>query len=286
MNPAFQIFRGLSRVARNTPLQKMPWASRLHDRLHALVGGSQPPFRVGPFEVDVDARDRLLCKKLGLYGAYEPFQTSLMLDLLKPGDTFVDVGANVGLHTLWASRKLGPTGTVVAFEPDPDNLRFLRANLARNECTNVEVVAAAVSDRRGTADLYQNEHNRGNLSLSSHGDTGEYVAVPTQTLDESLTNHRNLALIKIDVEGAEPLVLDGATHTLQANPSCAIVIEIAPRLLSGFGFTPGDIERRLLDQGFEIHAIDEQRQVLRPCPIGSIDAASASGNVRNLLCLR
>jgi len=126
---------------------------------------------------------------------------------LRPGDLFVDVGANSGAYTLWAA-DLG--ANVIAIEPSPKAYRQLRKNLDLNGY-RVEVIAAAAGDRSGmitvTADLGTMNH----LSLDSHlaGDQ-----VPMITLDDVIGD-RDVAGVKVDVEGAERLVLNGATRALR-----------------------------------------------------------------------
>ncbi|HWZ58637.1 MAG TPA: FkbM family methyltransferase, partial [Gemmatimonadaceae bacterium] len=84
-------------------------------------------------------------------GTFERAEQDVFARTVRPGDVVYDLGANVGFYTLLAARLAGPTGRVVAFEPVPRNLGYLRRHIALNQCENVTVVAAAVSDRSGTA---------------------------------------------------------------------------------------------------------------------------------------
>ena len=85
----------------------------------------------------LNPRDRVITPSMLAYGTWEPVETSLLLDNLRPGDTVIDVGANVGYYTLLAARKVGPRGKVVAFEPDPESFSFLKRNVKANGFTNV-----------------------------------------------------------------------------------------------------------------------------------------------------
>lgn len=145
-----------------------------------------------------------------LNGTYEREQTALFQQLLRPGATVLDVGANVGYYTLLASVLAGDAGRVHAFEPEPKNAGFLRDHVRINRRRNVTVQQAAVSDRAGTA-----RFDFGGGSGTGHlADTGA-IEVRTLRLDDYCAEH-GLApsAIKIDVEGAEVSVLEGARETL------------------------------------------------------------------------
>ena len=145
-----------------------------------------------------------------LGGTYEPEQTRLFEEHVRPGATVLDVGAHVGYYTLLSAVLAGPSGRVVAFEPDPANASFLRRHVALNRLGQVTVEEAAVSDRAGTA-----RFGRGSGSGTGHlaGEGG--VEVRTVTVD-GVCGEQGLtpSAIKIDVEGAEAAVLRGARETL------------------------------------------------------------------------
>src|SRR5579863_2160017 len=85
---------------------------------------------------------------------YEPEVTARIQEIVKEGMTVCDVGANIGLITLLASRLAGPTGRVVAFEPVPDNAEILHGNIQRNGCQNVTVIEKAVGAKPGCAEIH------------------------------------------------------------------------------------------------------------------------------------
>jgi FkbM family methyltransferase len=145
-----------------------------------------------------------------LNGTYEREQTRLFEQLLRPGGVVLDVGANVGYYTLLASVLVGDGGAVHAFEPEPRNAEFLRRHLRINRRRNVTVQQAAVSDRAGTARFaFGSGTGTGHL-----GETGE-LEVRTLRLDDYCAEHALApAALKIDVEGAEMSVLQGARETL------------------------------------------------------------------------
>jgi FkbM family methyltransferase len=151
------------------------------------------------------------------------------------GGTFVDVGAYLGTATLAA---LGSGfASAVAVEPEPATVRLLRANVALNGADDrVRVVAAALSNRAGTADLDLGPGSRGKARLVAGPDDaarGETVEVALTSLDELGVEPAEIGLLWLDVEGHEAHVLEGAPRTLAVSPP--LVMELYPRLLARAG---------------------------------------------------
>lgn len=189
-------------------------------------------------------------------GTYERDTQKRLRRLLAPGNTFYDVGGNAGFFTLFGAHCVGPAGRVVAFEPNRANVAALRRHVALNGLDNVEIIEAAVSDSDGTAEFVMEESlEQGHLTSLGHpADLGagkQAVRIPTVSLDSLVASGRVRPpdVMKIDVEGAEFLVLQGARETLQKyRPS--LVIEFhnpdmdrrCPEFLLGLGYevTPND----------------------------------------------
>jgi len=184
------------------------------------------------------------------FRAYEVLPAKLILGRLKPGDVFVDVGANIGFYSLRARRRVGPGGRVIAFEPNPVILRRLRRNLELNEANGrVEVFDVALGDENGTATLYSSaQASHGESSLRDQGwHTVETCSIDVRKLDELAAgaNIARIDFLKIDVEGAEKLVFVGAAETIRkCVPS--ILLEVNSRAAARFGFEPLDATRFLL----------------------------------------
>jgi FkbM family methyltransferase len=160
-------------------------------------------------------------------GHYEPTETALMKTLLGQVDSFIDVGAHIGYYTCLA-RHLG--GRVIAVEPCPTNLRYLHANLIANGFEGVEVVPRVLATLTGVTELYG---FGGGASIIRGWKSGYPLpsrSVPTTTLDALLSNRLegDSLLIKIDVEGAEYAVLEGARETLARRPPPIWFVEIYP----------------------------------------------------------
>jgi FkbM family methyltransferase len=142
----------------------------------------------------------------------------LLKSLTPAGGTFVDIGANVGLYTCVMANHVGPTGSVVAFEPMPENIALLRRNIGVNRLSNVDVQPVGLSNRSGKAVLYVPlQHPGGPSAATQVCDPGGWRAVgdtSMTTLDQAFQGDR-LDLIKVDVEGHEVQVLEGAHSVIE-----------------------------------------------------------------------
>lgn len=144
-------------------------------------------------------------------GSYELEQTSLMSLSIGAGDTFVDIGAHHGYYTLMASRRVGAKGKVLAFEPDPVNYHLLEKHTTWNKLKNVELMEAAVGSENGTL-KFSKGTGTGTGHLADDGD----IEVSVVRLDDEVAQRKlKPTHLKIDVEGAELQVLEGATQTLK-----------------------------------------------------------------------
>lgn len=164
----------------------------------------------------------LLCDR-----GHEPLTLALLERLLHPGDIFVDVGANIGAFALRAAARVGSTGRVIAFEPNPAAQRRLRQNRALNPQLRVEVIEAAVSDHSGEVRLAQPEAgNLGGVRIDDQGEVRVRCA-PLSELLPSLKLTSPVQLLKIDVEGHETAVLRGLFQDPVLRPR-HIVFEFKP----------------------------------------------------------
>ncbi len=174
-------------------------------------------------------------------GRYEEGIVALMGRLLRPGDHFVDVGANVGYLTLVAARLVGPTGSVLAFEPLTTARTWLERNVALNNATQVTIRGDAVCDRTGTAVLNIGPAHHTSTSTLLAVTTGQGGAVvPCARLDDVVSVTPRVRLIKVDVEGVEHLVVEGARETLQTHHP-DLIVELngpdAAQALGRLGYT-------------------------------------------------
>jgi FkbM family methyltransferase len=174
----------------------------------------------------------LLQGTLLLFGMWEPDVSKVIERNLSPGDVFVDVGANVGYDTLLASGRVGPTGKVVAIEASPRTFRLLTRNLELNDAANVRAVNVAVFGRVAKLDLYEGvENNIGSMTTLGSRGGKRVTSVDAMPLDKILTADEisRLRLIKMDVEGAEPPILQNLLDALPLfPPTMDIIVEVSP----------------------------------------------------------
>jgi FkbM family methyltransferase len=211
--------------------------------------------------------DAIVSGSLAL-GCYETFVTDVLEALLRPGMTFFDVGANIGIYTALGARIVGRTGRVVAIEPGPANVAVIHETLRLNNFENVTVAARAAGDRAEQVSLYLCGDNPADHRL--HDPTGRrrQVTVETVTLD-ALAVECGLAradVVKIDTQGSEAAVFAGMAQLLAAKPSPVIVAEFWPWGLAQAGANPRELLNRITEAGFLVYEIDGDRRTVLPRP--------------------
>ena len=152
----------------------------------------------------------------GLLWRHETEARHLLPSIVRPGDIVLDIGAHHGLYTLLLAHLVGQEGVVHAFEPHPDNVHRLNENIELNRLSNTVVVPWAVSDSSGTALFnYGNSPFVSSLKRIS-GQKDDWHQVETVSVDDYLhdLDHQRVGFVKIDVRGAEDLVLRGMRNTL------------------------------------------------------------------------
>jgi len=172
-----------------------------------------------------------IARLLLLHGAYEASEIATVLALAKPGSTTIDVGANVGMYTVALATRIGSAGKVLAFEPVPQTSHRLRENIALNSLDNVEVFEAAAGECPGLADLQLADDSAyASMTGVKQGRAiGKRLSVRVTPLDEVWNDRQRpvVSFCKIDVEGAELSVLEGAKEML-ATCRPALLLEADP----------------------------------------------------------
>jgi FkbM family methyltransferase len=201
--------------------------------------------------MQLNIRD-LIQETILLDGVWDPLLTVFIRNTLKSNDVFVDVGANAGYFTLLAANCVGSSGKVLSIEPNPLIARQLRSNITRSQLENVFIEEAACSDSSDPLVLnLHDDSNSGRASVSRGNANGaDRVQVESITLDQLVSkyNLRQVTLVKIDVEGAEFMVLRGMGETISRFRPL-IVLELEAELLQGFSTTIDDVIQFL--QGFD-----------------------------------
>lgn len=163
--------------------------------------------------------DTVIGRSLRFYGEFAGDEVDSLLALARPGDHVLDLGANIGFHTLGLARTVGPSGRVTAIEPQRFCFQVLCANVIMNQHATVQCLRAAVGDSPGLCFVPVHEpttrHNAGATEVSLGAGEGPTDQVPLMTVD-SLGLSR-CDLIKIDTEGFEDRVIIGARNTIAAH---------------------------------------------------------------------
>lgn len=187
---------------------------------------------------------------------------------IRRDDTVYDIGANTGLYTLLGA-KACPKGEVVAFEPYPPNIDLLEQDIVRNQLQNTRIVDVVLSDSIGSIEFSQpgkDDVAYGSSAIEAT-ESEATIEVPTTTADQLIADDEIPApnVVKIDVEGSEPLVLEGLEKALSA-PSCrAVYCEVhlpggdKRPSVEDFGSSAEDIENQLQEFGFTVERLDSSR---------------------------
>lgn len=283
----YQRLRHTSVVLRRL-VDAVPGARALHRWLFQRVRPDELSVTIEGMQLLVDPRDEVVAAELLQHGVWEPFETSMFCSTVKPGMTVVDVGAHVGYYTLLAARRVGESGRVVAFEPDPSNCALLRRNVAQNGFADrVSVVQAAVGGETGSVTLFRDTFNLGAHSLERGNVVGaDSVRVPAVTLGRALASEGvdHIDVLKVDVQGAEAGVVAGADGLLRARPQ-RMFIELWPAGLARFGTNPKELLSDL-SVGATVSLIDASSRCLVECAVDEVvDQADPDESV-NLLVER
>ena len=198
----------------------------------------------------IENEEGVVAERLLAEGVWDLTITGLMENVLRPGMTFVDAGANIGYFSVIGSRLVGPSGRVFAVEPDPLNLRILHANLERHGCSNVTVLPVAAWSERTELDF----HRPADGAVSRVGqDDGSGLRVPADRLDDLIEGP--VDYVKVDCEFTDHLVVRGAEGLLESNPSLMISVEFVPWEEGHLGDRPADILDQYRSMGLHPYEI-------------------------------
>jgi FkbM family methyltransferase len=216
----------------------------------------------GGSKMTLDTSD-FLQRTLFAAGDFEPQIRQVIQKRLKPGDTFVDIGANVGFYSLCASKAVGPSGKVFAFEPAPATMSVLRTNISLNRAKNIQATQVALSDHTGETKLFlDTTNNSGATSLRASQNASQAVTVMLDSYDQYAAQHHipTPALVKIDVEGAESQVLRGMSNLLSQTDRPAMVIEISELSLTQIGSSKEELFAIMVKNGYRSTLLSQPRQ--------------------------
>lgn len=257
MRVTARIARALPQGARDSLYRLGPLSNLIRSMLTRAAPDKIAPVQVaaGPLagmQLQLDLRRE---KDLWL-GTYEPAVLQAIQDWVKPGMSVYDVGANIGYVSLALAKAVGKAGQVVAFEPLPENLDRLRANMALNSAgSRVQVVGSAVGARAAQEPFMRHASGGMGKLQTSKGRQIDYegtLTVDVIALDDWIKDResRPPELIKIDVEGGEGAVLEGLLDTLVNNHPTLLIELHGPEATA-------DIRQTLASTGYTLHAVDK-----------------------------
>ena len=236
------------------------------------------PDDLGALGFRCDLRDGIM-RDVCFTGRYEPQETALLQRILRPGMTFVDVGANWGYFTLIGAHLVGRRGRVVSVEADPAACCALRANCARNELDWVTVIEMAASDRPGTMSFQQYDAkatesgNYGLAATTTVVEHGRRLDVAGRALDDALDelNLDRVDLLKMDIEGGEGRALTGIGRRLVAHRVNQILLEVHPSHLRDQGSSAEQVVNELRGYGYKPWSIDHSVSATQRVAAGRLE---------------
>ncbi len=200
-------------------------------------------------------------------GQFEPAELSFVRRTVPPGGVFLDIGANAGIFTVTAAELVGNMGHVYAFEPGTAEKDLLSLNIKRNKLENVTTVNCAVSNRSGDAEFavsYDGAMN--SLRKTDHPgqQIKEWRTVKTTTVDEFVLERSipKVDFMKIDVEGAEKFVFEGARKLLVSSKNLTILFEASDLNAAAFGYTVKDFLSELRSGGLNLYYLDRDGSLI------------------------
>lgn len=218
-------------------------------------------------------------------GQWEPDVVDYLRRAVRPGMTVLDIGANIGIYTLLCAKQVGARGMVHSFEPTPATFARLERNVALNRLANVRINQVALSDQEGVTEFHLYHQNAMN-SLARQawvGKVKDVVHVRTRTLDGYLAEQgiTRVDLLKLDVEGAERMVLRGGAALLQGEDAPALLVEFCDRTTEAFGYRAVVLRDLLEGHGYTLYRWNHRLHRLEPEPRRTDYTLYA-----NLVCLK
>lgn len=264
-------------------LSKLPFVKSIYDYIYPKI----IPERIVLKEIQgnkmyLNLNDKIISTKLFINGIWEETETNLIKNILQRDMIVVDIGAHIGYYTLIAARLVGKNGKVYAFEPNPDNFTLLKKNVKENNYKNVCLINKAISNKEGFLKLFINPESSGSGSIYEKDNNKNCINIKATTLDNSLKNIKKIDIIKIDIEGAEILALEGMNNIIERNKDIKLIIEFNKEGIRKLGHEPIDFINKLKKFNFKIKVINEKSNSI--IPIENNEAFCNHKESINLLC--
>lgn len=222
-------------------------------------------------QIILNKHDKCVCRFTRLAGHWDSSEKAVLRKIIKPGMHVVEVGANYGTHTLDMAGLLGKNGKLIAIEANPKVSKYLVQSVQLNKLeNNVQVLEFAVADKNFDTVMAYEEVNMGaGYILSSDKDPAMVCSAPNihcvdikvRKLDE-LVNDKKIDILKMDAEGSEYWILNGAENIL-SNPDITVMMEWGMYVIERSGISPIEFAKKLHDYGFNIWTIGKKGVLTR-----------------------
>lgn len=247
-----------------TLIRKLPFKKSAVASVLGFLHGHKITAEVNQFSMRLDLRETI--QRLMFLGMYEPEQTAWFKQCLRPGDAIIDVGASFGYYTTLGATLVGPSGKVFAFEPSPVASQVIEEAIKDAAVHNILLTKAAVGREKGSASLFlPTTKYLHSPSILQSDPTFVPIQVPVIALDqfEPVLNVPKIKLVKMDVEGYEPDVLEGMKNLIKEKRVENIICEFNSGWLKRNATTSEQLLKRFMDYGYRIRAQTKLHEKLK-----------------------
>ena len=220
---------------------------------------------------------------------HELTEIKFLKQIIKNGDTVLDLGANIGVYTLIFAKLVGKSGHVFAFEPDPTNFEILSKNVKENKHENVTLVQKAVSEKNDKIKLFVSKRNHASHRIFDSEEKRNSIEVDVITLDTYFKKNKNpINFIKMDVEGVEGATLLGASNIIKNSKDLVITMEYFPKWIRKYGMNPEEILDSLIEKKFKLFNINQKERKIFPINLKNFvkEYNEQKKNYTNVLCVK
>ena len=273
----FSAFARASKLVWGIGLGKIPYALRVYDFIFRRLWPNRNIIEVQGSKMYVDLDGELILRKTFesyiMSPDWEELMTQMFKQVVKDGDTVLDLGANLGYYTLLAAKLVGKKGKVYAFEPEPRNYNLLLKNIELNGYDNVIPMQKAVSNKTEVVKLFLNSEDSGAHTIRQSDSNKEFIEVESVALDDFFKDELHpIDVIKMDIEGTEMAAFLGMDRIIKGNKNLKIFCEFYPALIEGVSYSAEEFAHKLLeDWHFSILAIDDYTRDKKYLRINSAD---------------
>lgn len=267
-NVAQSISMGIIKVCRklfiNTWLQRLPFMEYIYRKVFYFgreIKEEEINFR--DYRLLVHTKDITMVPSL-ISGQFEKYELDLFSQIVKPGMNVIDIGANIGVYAILASKQVGSKGKVFAFEPVPENFAMLNHNLNINNVNNVETINNAVGAIPGTVRMAIVQDSLATHYIGKSGSSDNGVEVKVVTLDDFIKKNKiEVNLIKMDIEGYEGFAFEGAKKTLKTK-DLILITEFSAEFIKRSGKDPSLVAKEIFNYFKYCYNIDEKKEQITP----------------------